>query len=267
MCRQNRLAGRAAAGLHLQGRDGDRDLQGRGIVSCPSGDLAELLVPRLGDHVQARGGDALRRRRTPRPRAGAAVHLARLSTQPRWWRPPSTSHRLETSPGVAGCSNPTDCHRSSASTSIWVGSLMTILRRSPRRVGALGRPEGNQVDVLPRSGSRRLAPARRVLPRRTASVPRSLLGADVHTRSRLGVPNLHARAQRQPALEASNTKTARFGARTLRLLLPEVCRSRHAQEVRNKPHFRSRSRILISERSVCADGRGGRHEAAKHGRF
>ena len=47
---------------------------------------------------------------------------------------------------------------------------------------------------------------------------------------------------------------------------PEVCRSRHAQEVRNKPHFRSRSRILISERSVCADGRGGRHEAAKHGR-
>ena len=86
------------------------------------------------------------------------------------------------------------------------------------------------------------------------------------TRSRLGVPNLHARAQRQPALEASNTKTARFGARTLRLLLPEVCRSRHAQEVRNKPHFRSRSRILISERSVCADGRGGRHEAAKHGR-
>ena len=104
------------------------------------------------------------------------------------------------------------------------------------------------------------------LPRRTARVPRSLLGANVHTRSRLGVPNLHARAQRQPALETSNTKTARFGARTLRLLLPEVCRSRHAQEVRNKPHFRSRSRILISERSVCADGRGGRHEAAKHGR-
>ena len=90
--------------------------------------------------------------------------------------------------------------------------------------------------------------------------------ADVHTHSRLGVPNLHARAQRQPALEASNTKTARFGARTLRLLLPEVCRSGHAQEVRNKPYFRSRSRILISERSVCADGRGGRHEAAKHGR-
>ena len=88
----------------------------------------------------------------------------------------------------------------------------------------------------------------------------------VHTRSRLGVPNLHARAQRQPALEASNTKTARFGARTLRPLLPEVCRSGHAQEVRNKPHFRSRSRILVSERSVCADGRGGRHEAAKHGR-
>ena len=81
MCRQNRLAGRAAAGLHLHGRDGDRDLQGRGIVSCPSGDLAELLVPRLGDHVQARGGDALRRRRTPRPRAGAAVHLARNYTK------------------------------------------------------------------------------------------------------------------------------------------------------------------------------------------
>ena len=129
-----------------------------------------------------------------------------------------------------------------------------------------GAPERPSCLYLSRIGPQPGSGPPVVLPRRTARVPRSLLGADVHTRSRLGVPNLHARAQRQPALEASNTKTARFGARTLRLLLPEVCRSRHAQEVRNKPHFRSRSRILISERSVCADGRGGRHEAAKHGR-
>ncbi len=51
--------------------------KGEGLFPSPREIALQLLVPRLGHHVQARGRDALRRRRPPRPRARAAVHPAR----------------------------------------------------------------------------------------------------------------------------------------------------------------------------------------------
>ena len=59
--RQARLDGRAAAGRDLQERHGGGDRPAHGSVSFAARDLAALLVPGLGEHVQARRGRAVRR--------------------------------------------------------------------------------------------------------------------------------------------------------------------------------------------------------------
>ena len=107
--------------------------QAEGLYSFTPRDRALLLVPRLGDHVQARGSDALRSWCAPRPRAGAAVHVA--SRRPGRdgggrYRPASVGRRVSER---QVCSNPAGCPRSSASTSIWAASLMMSLHRRPRR--------------------------------------------------------------------------------------------------------------------------------------
>ena len=73
---RHRLAGRAAAGALLQGRDGahlpaeDRAVPGAG------GDRALVQLPGLGVDVQARRGRALRHRRAARRAARAALRAA-----------------------------------------------------------------------------------------------------------------------------------------------------------------------------------------------
>ena len=71
--RPDRLAGRAAARQALEERDGGRHPAWRRAVPQAGGDRDEVLVPRLGRHVQARRRRDVRHRRPPRSEARAAV--------------------------------------------------------------------------------------------------------------------------------------------------------------------------------------------------
>ena len=77
----DRLAGRAAAGPALQGRDGPGLPRGRRAVSRAQGDRASLQLPGLGRHVQARRGGALWRRRPARREARSCCSCCAASTK------------------------------------------------------------------------------------------------------------------------------------------------------------------------------------------
>ena len=65
---RDRLAGRTAARTLLRPCNGHHHAQGNRALSRAGGDQAEMLLPRLGDDVQTRGGGAVRRRRAPGPK-------------------------------------------------------------------------------------------------------------------------------------------------------------------------------------------------------